>query len=920
MLQLSLLGGAGALCGWLLGEVALAGFAGLASDYSPPALLSSAPDLSRFQLAVLEQPVLPFKPELQERLDREQAQTGDVQISLMWNDENDLDLHCVDPYGVRIFHNHRKSPSGGELDVDMNAREEVRYRYQVEKVPHRIALVLDYSGSMRGRRLEEMKTALTKFISALGLAGNEIAVVPFSSDASLAVPFSGDAATILGAIQGRAAGGRTRMGLGMALALRHMGRPIPNWWQMPAIAARPPAGQKDVLLLFTDGKVHDEEDCRELAKIARRQGVELVAIGTGGANLDFLRELTGNPNNALFAQDGGLVRLFGAVAARLASSRVTKSPEFEQAGRRRITNAVHSIGLVLGTGWTTAAEWQGTAAGGALLLRGLLAEGHSAFLASVNAQGPFATRPTTNLTELIGALNSISPNRVTPINALVRTALRHLRPFDRHAAGGQSGLVIVEPLQTAALSNGPPAELHQLVAAGYPCFDFQIEQPDPASGARRTSAFRVVEQPTESWGAGVAGPLVMPFTNQAAFFTWAHSRVLRRMEFAPAESAPVATGTRISGKPVENVFWPKGGALAGTYQVEVVHYRNYTNPPVTPYHVAIRTATRKFEFDGAVAAGQTNAVHSFTLDPAEDHAQWVAAQTREQRLRLAPDKARYLRELQSAVAAWRHFPGRQWRHEMSVAALWTGLVALWIGGVLQFGHRWLALRQRGPWSRVRSSAVIMLLAGAAGGLVVQPLGVAVPEWWLEIPVPLAEVNRVAQILGWPVLGLVLGLGMTLAIPNLKGRHAALAGVLGGLIGGLAFGVAAGPLSDAAARCAGAASLGLALGLIIRFIEQLAREAALVVHWDEHERSVLNLGPRPIVLGSGRHADLYLPREKGFPETTATITFNHGLVEVENRLSGRNSILPGGQRLRLGPVWLEVRTDESERGGTGAIRS
>ena len=40
--------------------------------------------------------------ELQARLSREGAMTGDVQISLMWENFNDLDLHVVCPSGERI--------------------------------------------------------------------------------------------------------------------------------------------------------------------------------------------------------------------------------------------------------------------------------------------------------------------------------------------------------------------------------------------------------------------------------------------------------------------------------------------------------------------------------------------------------------------------------------------------------------------------------------------------------------------------------------------------------------------------------------------------------------------------------------------------------------------------------------------------
>jgi hypothetical protein len=43
---------------------------------------------------------------------------GDVQISLAWDNEADLDLWVTDPAGERIYYGNRSSASGGQLDVD----------------------------------------------------------------------------------------------------------------------------------------------------------------------------------------------------------------------------------------------------------------------------------------------------------------------------------------------------------------------------------------------------------------------------------------------------------------------------------------------------------------------------------------------------------------------------------------------------------------------------------------------------------------------------------------------------------------------------------------------------------------------------------------------------------------------------------
>ena len=46
---------------------------------------------------------------LEKRLEREGAKRGSVQISLMWDNWNDLDLHVITPSGEHSYHDNRKS-------------------------------------------------------------------------------------------------------------------------------------------------------------------------------------------------------------------------------------------------------------------------------------------------------------------------------------------------------------------------------------------------------------------------------------------------------------------------------------------------------------------------------------------------------------------------------------------------------------------------------------------------------------------------------------------------------------------------------------------------------------------------------------------------------------------------------------------
>ncbi len=113
VLLFGLFGAAGCLAGWAVGELYfLAAYAATGSGTGQARTLISKPAAQ----TTAPPPSNAFK----QRLDAVGAKTGDIQISLMWFNENDLDLHCIDPSGEEIFFGHRQSRSGGRLDVDAN--------------------------------------------------------------------------------------------------------------------------------------------------------------------------------------------------------------------------------------------------------------------------------------------------------------------------------------------------------------------------------------------------------------------------------------------------------------------------------------------------------------------------------------------------------------------------------------------------------------------------------------------------------------------------------------------------------------------------------------------------------------------------------------------------------------------------------
>ncbi len=62
-------------------------------------------------------------PEFASRLKREGGASGDIRISLLWNNRNDLDLRVTPPSNQEITFRNKRSACGGRLDIDMNFQE-----------------------------------------------------------------------------------------------------------------------------------------------------------------------------------------------------------------------------------------------------------------------------------------------------------------------------------------------------------------------------------------------------------------------------------------------------------------------------------------------------------------------------------------------------------------------------------------------------------------------------------------------------------------------------------------------------------------------------------------------------------------------------------------------------------------------------
>ena len=129
---------------------------------------------------------------------------------------------------------------------------------------------------MRGSKLAEVRAAAKNFVQRQDLSRNQIAVVQFSTDATLAVPITSDLGQIESAIDQIHADGSTAMNLGLQVAEE-------------ALSA---ASLPRHILLFTDGLATWPSLALSAAQHIRHCGIQIVAIGTGDADRGFLTQAT----------------------------------------------------------------------------------------------------------------------------------------------------------------------------------------------------------------------------------------------------------------------------------------------------------------------------------------------------------------------------------------------------------------------------------------------------------------------------------------------------------------------------------------------------------------------------------------------------------------------------------------------------
>ncbi len=187
-------------------------------------------------------------------------------------------------------------------DLSWLARPPARVVAASEPELIRVFLLIDVSSSMTGQPLVEAQTAAREFLSKCDFTTMEVGLISFSTLVSLQASATSNVRRLHAAVHRLEAEGSTNLTDALEMV---RGQLVSD-------------DRKRYVIILTDGYPDAGESAVEQAMAVRRAGIEIVAIGTGDADREYLRRLASSDQASIFARSGELVQTFGHIARVIA--------------------------------------------------------------------------------------------------------------------------------------------------------------------------------------------------------------------------------------------------------------------------------------------------------------------------------------------------------------------------------------------------------------------------------------------------------------------------------------------------------------------------------------------------------------------------------------------------------------------------
>jgi Mg-chelatase subunit ChlD len=257
-----------------------------------------------------------------------------------------------------------------------------------------------------------------------------------------------------------------------------------------------------------------------------------------------------------------------------------------------------------------------------------------------------------------------------------------------------------------------------------------------------------------------------------------------------------------------------------------------------------------------------------------------------------------------SVQASREFSADASGQLIMAVSLWTASLA---GGVIV---ALIAAQNLYVANRVGTPSV--LLFAAIGGLAAGAIGGALSQAVFSVSSLADGHEAIGRIVGWAVLGSLVGLGMTRYVPNVRWVNGLVGGAIGGGAGAVAFLllVSLAGAADQVGRLIGSLALGFALGLLVGLAERAFRSAWLEICYGRSEVRQVNLGDTPITFGSDRQQAMC------YVQGAAPLAWRYWLegnqcFREECQTKKRCEVFPGDE-YSVGNITVSLRTSRHSR--------
>ncbi|MHC1690660.1 MAG: Hsp70 family protein [Bacteroidales bacterium] len=222
-----------------------------------------------------------------------------IDVEYKYNENGIVQIAAIQRETVR-----KLSMTEVDLPSDMSwiDREPVKEKFVI---PHlSVVIAVDLSGSMSGNPLEEAQKAAIGFVEKLDLTNTSVALMPFADGVKINQELTQNAKKLISGVNNWS----DLMDKG-TVGYGNSTHPFDEALKMLKEQDDP-----KFIVVLTDGCWSYQDRAIQSAKKCAEDGIEVIAIGFGGADKKFLQAIATSDENALFTNLEGLVTSFSKIA------------------------------------------------------------------------------------------------------------------------------------------------------------------------------------------------------------------------------------------------------------------------------------------------------------------------------------------------------------------------------------------------------------------------------------------------------------------------------------------------------------------------------------------------------------------------------------------------------------------------------